>query len=86
MLYNTNTLKQAMQYIQDTMDQETPLDLAVSEYDTHCWLQSFILFRFRQTAGLQGFLVQPNLVQHIGMVSSLTKKKDPLEFVDQIYR
>ena len=43
-------------------------------------------FRFRQTAGLQGFLVQPNLVQHIGMVSSLTKKKDPLEFVDQIYR
>ena len=42
-------------------------------------------FRFRQHSRLRGFLVQPNLVLHIGMVSSLTKNKDPLEFVGQIH-
>ena len=43
-------------------------------------------FRFRQKAGMMGFLVQPNLVHHIGMVSSLPKNKDPLEFVNQMHR
>ena len=45
----------------------------------------YAYLRFRENSGLRGFLVQPNLVLHIGMVSSLTKNKDPLEFVGQIH-
>jgi len=65
-IYSVTNLPPLLEYLLND-ETSTPVDIAISQY--------------RNTFAIPGFLLQPNIVSHIGRISSTGPPKPPLEYL-----